>query len=136
MTPCGLEPGPRPVCRVCPETGSSQPSSPEDCAVYQTPPSTAGATSCGPDPPGTGNETSSNSLPAGGLAASVVVVVVGGVATLLVDPPLSVVEVDEGEVVDSGSLVSPVMAVQAAADTTMSAKSERSIESRLSTPIA
>jgi hypothetical protein len=61
--------------------------------------------------------------------------VVGGVATLLVDPPLSMVEVDEGEVVDTRSLVSPVVAVQAAADTTMSARSERSIESSLSTPI-
>src|SRR5207249_10902772 len=50
MTPCGAEPGPSLTALVCPVLGSSQPSSPESCAVYQTPPSAAGATSCGPWP--------------------------------------------------------------------------------------
>ena len=39
--------------RVLPVAGSSQPSSPDPCAVYQTPPSRAGATSCGRLPAGT-----------------------------------------------------------------------------------
>src|SRR5207244_4273872 len=41
--------------------GWSQPSSPESCAVYQTPPSAAGATSCGPWPRVTENSCSTNS---------------------------------------------------------------------------
>ncbi len=42
------------MCSVFPVFASSQPSSPEPCAVYQTPPSLAGATSCGLFPAGTG----------------------------------------------------------------------------------
>src|SRR2546425_1887916 len=61
MTPCGAEPGPSLIALVCPVLGSSQPSSPESCAVYQTPPSAAGATSCGPWPRVTGNSCSTNS---------------------------------------------------------------------------
>src|SRR5688500_2515139 len=53
MTPCGAEPSPRATCRVRPVSGSSQPSSPDPCAVYQTPPSRAGATSWGLLPAGT-----------------------------------------------------------------------------------
>ena len=54
MTPCGAEPGPSGISRTSPLSGFSQPSSPLACAVYQTPPSAAGATSCGPEPAGTG----------------------------------------------------------------------------------
>ncbi len=55
MTPWGLEPAPNGVCRVSPVFGSSHPRSPEPCAVYQTPPSRAGATSWGREPDGTEN---------------------------------------------------------------------------------
>src|ERR687898_3612746 len=55
MTPWGAEPAPSATCFVLPERGSSQPSRPEPCAVYQTPPSLAGATSCGCVPLGTAN---------------------------------------------------------------------------------
>src|SRR2546422_9239410 len=61
MTPCGAEPGPSLIALVCPVLGSSQPSSPESCAVYQTPPSAAGATSCGPWPRGSANSVSTKS---------------------------------------------------------------------------
>jgi hypothetical protein len=54
ITPCGAEPGPNATSRTSPVPGSSQPSSPLPWAVYQTPPSAAGATSCGADPAGTG----------------------------------------------------------------------------------
>ena len=40
---------------VFPVSGSSRPSAPVSCAVYQTVPSAAGATSCGCEPAGTGN---------------------------------------------------------------------------------
>src|SRR5206468_8044421 len=50
ITPCGADPVPSFVAFVAPVFGSSQPNSPESCAVYQTPPSRAGATSCGPWP--------------------------------------------------------------------------------------
>src|SRR5215213_3046537 len=56
-TPCGAERSPdrpRATWRVSPVAGLSQPSEPFAWAVYQTPPSTAGATSCGPEPRGTG----------------------------------------------------------------------------------
>src|SRR5438067_1074122 len=54
ITPCGAEPPPSLTCLVRPVDGSSQPSSPDRWPVYQTPPSAAGATSCGPEPGGTG----------------------------------------------------------------------------------
>src|SRR3569623_1647467 len=47
MPPWGLEAAPSGMCRVRPVCGSSQPSAPSRCAVYHTPPSAAGATSCG-----------------------------------------------------------------------------------------
>src|SRR5581483_4548518 len=58
MTPCGAERWPSALSgiqRDSPVIGSSQPSAPPACAVYQTPPSAAGATSCGPAPSGSGN---------------------------------------------------------------------------------
>jgi hypothetical protein len=54
ITPCGADPAPSLIARTSPLAGSSQPSSPLPCAVYQTPPSAAGATSCGRDPAGSG----------------------------------------------------------------------------------
>jgi hypothetical protein len=60
MTPCGAEPSPTAMCLVSPVFGSSQPSSPDPCAVYQTPPSRAGATSWGQLPTGTGYARSSS----------------------------------------------------------------------------
>src|SRR5947207_14357873 len=54
MTPCGADLAPSLTALVTPNLGSSHPSSPESCAVYQTPPSRAGATSCGPWPLVTG----------------------------------------------------------------------------------
>ena len=42
MTPCGADPAPRRVKRERPVLGSSQPSRPVCCAVYQTPPSRGG----------------------------------------------------------------------------------------------
>src|SRR5687767_2283800 len=53
MTPCGAEPWPSGISLTSPLRGSSQPSLPAPCAVYQTPPSDAGATSCGREPLGT-----------------------------------------------------------------------------------
>src|SRR5207245_6805956 len=61
MTPCGREPAPRAICRVAP-LGSRRPSAPCACAVYQTPPSTAGATSCGCAPFGTAYRSMTSSL--------------------------------------------------------------------------
>src|SRR5918996_839040 len=55
ITPCGAEPAPSGTSSVSPVAGSSQPSRPVAWAVYQTPPSAAGATSCGCVPAGTGN---------------------------------------------------------------------------------
>src|SRR5215218_2951859 len=72
ITPCGAERSParaRATWRVSPVAGLSQPSEPLAWAVYQTPPSTAGATSCGPDPRGTGNSLISS--PAGAAAGCV-----------------------------------------------------------------
>src|SRR2546428_4289857 len=60
ITPCGADPVPSSIAFVVPVLGSSQPSSPESCAVYQTPPSRAGATSCGPWPGGNGNSCMAN----------------------------------------------------------------------------
>src|SRR5215213_1379511 len=63
ITPCGAERSParpRATWRVSPVAGLSQPSEPLAWAVYQTPPSTAGARSCGPDPRGTGNSLTSS----------------------------------------------------------------------------
>src|SRR5712692_5371534 len=54
ITPCGRDFSPSLMRRTCPVWGSSRPSSPERWATYQTPPSGAGATSCGCDPAGTG----------------------------------------------------------------------------------
>src|SRR3569623_1936166 len=53
MTPCGLEPAPSAIWRVLPVLGSRQPRAPARWAVYQTPPSAAGATSWGWLPTGT-----------------------------------------------------------------------------------
>src|SRR5204863_1476069 len=71
ITPCGAEPAPSLYAFVTPNLGSSHPSSPDSCAVYQTPPSRAGATSCGPWPRGTLNSCITNSsgrgeVPGGG----------------------------------------------------------------------
>ena len=46
--------GSKPHVPHAPSLRVGQPSSPEPCAVYQTPPSRAGATSCGREPAGTG----------------------------------------------------------------------------------
>src|SRR5262245_48661927 len=54
MTPCGAELSPSGICFATPVLGSRRPSAPTPCAVYQTVPSGAGATSCGPAPAGTG----------------------------------------------------------------------------------
>src|SRR4029453_12350544 len=54
MTTWGADPSPRGTCLTSPLLGSSRPSAPWPCAVYQTVPSGAGATSCGPAPSGTG----------------------------------------------------------------------------------
>src|SRR5215213_2577127 len=54
MTPCGAEPEPSLTEVTAPVAGSRRPSSPMACAVYQTDPSGAGATSWGCDPAGTG----------------------------------------------------------------------------------
>src|SRR3569623_1823815 len=53
MPPCGLEPEPSAIWRVLPVLGSSPPRAPARWAVYQTPPSAAGATSWGWLPTGT-----------------------------------------------------------------------------------
>ncbi len=53
ITPCGAEPMPSAMCSVLPVFGSRRPSSPLRCAVYQTVPSGAGATSWGCEPFGT-----------------------------------------------------------------------------------
>src|SRR6185436_4650963 len=52
MTPCGREPAPSEIVSTSAVAGSSHPSVPLPWPVNQTPPSTAGATSCGPDPVG------------------------------------------------------------------------------------
>src|SRR5918994_2564983 len=54
ITPCGDDPAPSRTRRMLPVRGSSRPSSPVCCPVYQTEPSRAGATSCGCEPAGTG----------------------------------------------------------------------------------
>ena len=59
ITPCGAEPAPRSISRTSPVCGSRWPSVPLCWPVYQTPPSTAGATSCGWLPAVTGYSTSS-----------------------------------------------------------------------------
>ena len=53
ITPCGAAPAPRDICVVLPVFGSRMPIAPWLCAVYQTVPSGAGATSCGCAPCGT-----------------------------------------------------------------------------------
>jgi len=55
MTPCGAEPLPSAMVWVLPVLGSNSPNSPDPCAVYQTDPFCAGATSCGAEPDGTRN---------------------------------------------------------------------------------
>src|SRR3954466_15862809 len=66
MTPWGAGLGPGLIAFSTPTLGSSQPSSPESCAVYQTPPSLAGATSCGPCPRVTGYSCNTNGVSVGG----------------------------------------------------------------------
>src|SRR3569623_897238 len=53
MPPCGLEPEPSALSRVLPVLGSRPPRAPARRAVYQTPPSAAGATTWGWQPAGT-----------------------------------------------------------------------------------
>src|SRR5437867_3694192 len=52
ITPCGRDFSPSLMRWIWPVAGSNRPRSPERCATYQTPPSGAGATSCGCDPAG------------------------------------------------------------------------------------
>ncbi len=49
-TPCGAELVPSLICFTAPVLGSSRPSAPCPCAVYQTMPSAETATSCGREP--------------------------------------------------------------------------------------
>ncbi len=70
MTPWGAEPAPSAMRRIAPVAGSSQPSSPVCCPVYQTPPSAAGATSCGCDPAGTAYSRNTGSAASAAPAAS------------------------------------------------------------------
>src|SRR5688500_15116361 len=72
ITPCGDEPEPSAISRDLPVFGFSQPSSPEACAVYQTPPSRARATSCGCVPAGTGNSFTCSGVLAGDAAPAAV----------------------------------------------------------------
>src|SRR5688572_21582231 len=60
MTPCGAEPSPSGISLTSPVSGSSRPNLPMCCAVYQTDPSGAGATSWGCEPAGTGYSSSTN----------------------------------------------------------------------------
>src|SRR3989442_15277050 len=71
ITPCGADPAPSFTMRVAPVFGSRYPSSPVRCAVYQTPPSAAGATSCGPWPRPTGNSASLTAAASGVRTAAV-----------------------------------------------------------------
>src|SRR5215204_4909086 len=70
ITPCGAEPDPRSISRTSPVAGSRWPSTPLRWPVYQTPPSAAGATSCGWLPAATGYSTSSATGSAEALGAS------------------------------------------------------------------
>ena len=72
ITPCGADPAPSGISSTSPVRGSSRPSSPVCCAVYQTRrPSRAGATSCGCEPAGTGNDFSRTRARAAGVATGV-----------------------------------------------------------------
>ena len=55
MTPWGADPAPSGIVRTLPVAGSRWPSVPSCWPVYQTPPSGAGATSCGCEPATTSN---------------------------------------------------------------------------------
>src|SRR2546430_3071600 len=83
MTPWGAEPLPRATSSTRPVAGSRRPSLPVDCAVYQTLPSVATATSCGCDPAGTAYSwTRGAPAPVSGAP-----VVVGAFELLLLPPP-------------------------------------------------
>src|SRR5690606_28414115 len=76
---------PSAMCLVSPVAGSRCPSAPCPCAVYHTPPSSAGATSCGRVPGGTGNDSTSYSrgvllVTAGGVGEAVALSVAVSVA--------------------------------------------------------
>src|SRR5262245_14940824 len=73
ITPWGAEPGPSGISRTSPVAGSSQPSPPEPWAVYQTPPSRAGARSWGRELEGTGCSCIAGSAGDGGAEGSPVV---------------------------------------------------------------
>src|SRR5688572_12744019 len=92
ITPCGAEPAPRATRFTSLVAGLSQPSSPVRWPVYQTPPSRAGATSCGADPAGTVNTSTASALAgfgvAVGLASSVAVATeVGATAVVALTAP-------------------------------------------------
>src|SRR5690606_4607031 len=78
ITPCGAEPAPSGIVRTSPVDGSRYPSSPVRCPVYQTPPSAAGATSCGRDPAGTSNHSMTGSIVGTGDGSAVAVGVGAG----------------------------------------------------------
>src|SRR5690606_32459334 len=79
MTPCGADPAPSGISRTSPDSGSSQPSVPLRWPVYHTPPSAAGATSCGPLPTTTGKVSIANVGSAGGDGVAATVAVGAGV---------------------------------------------------------
>ena len=95
------------------------------CAVYHTPPSRAGATSWGPDPDGTGKDSRARSSGASAAGCVVIVVAAGVVASVVVEPGLVVDVVARVVVVDGPRVVSTVVPVHAAADTTISVNKER-----------
>ena len=75
--PVGREPAPRAISTTWPLDGSSRPSLPEPCAVYQTLPSAATATSWGWEPAGTSYSCTRGGVGAGARVVDVVVVVGG-----------------------------------------------------------
>src|SRR5690606_37810005 len=74
----GAEPAPSGIVRTSAVDGSRYPSSPVRCPVYQTPPSAAGATSCGRDPAGTSNHSMTGSIVGTGVGSAVAVGVGAG----------------------------------------------------------
>src|SRR5687768_15534640 len=80
MTPCGAEPAPSAISRMSPVAGSRWPRTPLCCPVYQTPPSAAGATSCGWEPAGTSNSRTSSATGPAAAGDDPVPMLGGGVA--------------------------------------------------------
>ena len=88
ITPCGADPSPSGTSSVRPVSGSRRPNRPVACAVYQTVPSLAGATSWGWEPSGTGYSCSRTAASAAAAEGSGAARVEDGGSSADRSPPL------------------------------------------------